>query len=88
MSYDPDRSASQDFGEHYLHTINSRSIYPPDFYPPDFEIGFKHYKDQLSCIFCGKMDNINNLILCEDGNFRHPECEKELKKINDKFKSK
>jgi hypothetical protein len=81
MSFDPDRSASKDFGEHYLHTINKR-----DYYPPDFEIGYQYFKNQHGCMFCGNVDDESNLILCKDGNWRHEVCNEMLIEINNKFK--
>jgi hypothetical protein len=83
MSYDPDRSASQDFGEHHLHIINKQ-----EFYPPDFEIGYQHFKSYRHCFYCGNQDHESNLILCDDKQWRHPCCDKQLKEINENFKNK
>ena len=77
MSYDPLRSASFDFGEHHSREhIN--------FYPPDFEIGFKYFKDFHTCIFCGTQEHESKLIRNEESYWIHQECDdywKELDKL-------
>lgn len=70
MSFDPKNSASCDFGEHYLHTINKRR----DFYPPDFEKGYEYFKEYHICFWCGEQSHEANLTRDEGGSWIHPEC--------------
>lgn len=58
------------------------------FYPPEFEIGWEHYKSYRHCIFCGGQEHESNLILCKDGNWRHQVCDEKLHEMNENFKHK